>query len=182
MRKHTAFALLPLCALAAVPTAYAAPADRPADSARPTAPAVAIVPPPCAESDLTVQAAQVPPVAAAVVLVRVTSTAGAVCAIDRFPTVTFEGLDGAARPEPPASSAPYAIFPNDEVFAAVRTDDRSGNARYVPSLTVAPDPAHTGTTFTAEDLGAPVTGIPVYDPITTWWHDTPDAALAALPG
>lgn len=177
MRKHTALALLPLLALAAVPTAHAA-ASGPAEPGRVAAD---IVPPPCAESDLTVEAAQVPPVASAVVLIRVTSTAGDVCTVDRFPTVTFEGLDGAALPEPPGSSGPYVIAPDTEVFAALSTEDRSGNARYVPALTVAPDPAHTGTTFTAEDLGAPVTGIPVYDPIVTWWHGTPDEALAALP-
>ncbi|UGQ12853.1 DUF4232 domain-containing protein [Yinghuangia sp. ASG 101] len=175
MRKHSALALLPLLALAAVPAAHAAPGGHPAG------PAAAVVPPPCAESDLTVEAAQVPPIAAAVVLVHVTSTAAGVCVVDRFPTVTFADLDGSARPEPPASSAPYAIAPGGEVFAAVRTEDGSGNARYVPSLTVAPDPSHTGTTFTAGEIGAPVPGIPVYDPVTTWWHATPDDALAALP-
>ncbi|HSA51810.1 MAG TPA: DUF4232 domain-containing protein [Yinghuangia sp.] len=173
MRKTTALALLPLLALAALPTAHAASGS--------AAQAADVLLPSCAEEDVVVEARQLPPVAAAVILVRVTSDAEESCTIDRFPTVTFFGLDGSAMPEPPASSAPYVLVPDGEAFAAVSTDDRSGNARYVPALNVAADPAHLGTVFTADEIEAPETGIAVYDPITTWWHATPDDAVAALP-
>lgn len=167
-----ALALVPLAGLAAAPAVGAA---TPSVSA-----IAAALPPPCVQENLSVEAHQIPPIARGVVLVRVVND-GAACTVDRFPTVTFAGLDGSARPEPPASSARHALDPGEVVFAAVSTDDRSGNARYVPTLTVAADPAHTGTTFSAGEIGGSVRGIAVYDPITTWWHPTPDAAIAALP-
>ncbi|WP_436774877.1 DUF4232 domain-containing protein [Yinghuangia sp. YIM S09857] len=167
-----AAAFLPLAGLAAAPAVGAA-ASTPATAA-------AALPPPCVQDDLSVEARQIPPIARAVVLVRVVNQ-GPACTVDRFPTVTFGGLDGSARPEPPASSARHALDPGEEVYAAIGTDDRSGNTRYAPTLTVAADPAHIGTTFSAREIGASPRGIAVYDPITTWWHGSPDAALAALP-
>ncbi|MEU8132670.1 DUF4232 domain-containing protein [Streptodolium elevatio] len=166
-----ALAFVPLVGLAAAPTVGAASA---------TSSSAAALPPPCVPDNLSVEAHQIPPVARGVVLVRVVNE-GAACTVDRFPTVTFAGLDGSARPEPPAAGARHALDPGEGVYAAVSTDDRSGNARYVRALTVAADPAHAGTTFSARELGASPRGIAVYDPITTWWHGTPDEAIAALP-
>ncbi|GAA4967558.1 hypothetical protein GCM10023205_35630 [Yinghuangia aomiensis] len=169
MRTATALPLIPLLLLAAAPATAATAAPGHAGA------------PPCAPEDLVVEAHELPPIAQAVVLVHVTNTSDAACTVDRFPTVTFGDLDGSARPEPPASSVPYAINAHGDIYAAVRTDDGSGNTRYVPTLTVSADPAHPGTTFTAAEIGAPTPGIPVYDPITTWWFGTPDDAIAALP-
>jgi hypothetical protein len=95
--------------------------------------------------------------------------------------VTFGDLDGSARPEPPASSAPHVLGPNTEAFAAVRTEQLGGDTKYVPDMTVAPDPGQPGFTFTAAEIGASPAGIPVWDPVTTWWQPTPDDAVAALP-
>lgn len=172
--SHTAFAVLalvPLLGLAAAPAVGAAGTGEKVAAA---------IPPPCVQENLSVDAAQVPPIARGAVLVQVVNE-GDACTVDRFPSVTFGGLDGSARPEPPASSARHALMSGEVVYAAVGTDDRGGAARYAPTLTVAADPAHTGTTFTAREIGGSWRGIPVSDPVTTWWHKTPDAALAALP-
>ncbi|MFI1382847.1 DUF4232 domain-containing protein [Embleya sp. NPDC020886] len=136
----------------------------------------------CAEGSLGYDAHALPPIASSVVLVTVTNLAGSACTIDRFPTVTFAGLDGTARPVPPVSSGARRIDAAGKLYAALRTDDRSGAARYVPSLTVAAHPAHTGKTFTAAGIGAPTPGIAVSDPITTLWRNSVDEAVDALPG
>ncbi|MET7297428.1 DUF4232 domain-containing protein [Embleya sp. NPDC005575] len=136
----------------------------------------------CAEGSLGYDAHALPPIASSVVLVTVTNLAGSACTIDRFPTVTFAGLDGAAQPVPPVPSGVRRIEAAGKLYAALRTDDRGGAARYVPSLTVAAHPAHVGSTFTASGIGAPTPGIAVSDPITTQWQNGVDEAVGALPG
>ncbi|MET9605217.1 DUF4232 domain-containing protein [Streptomyces sp. NPDC006512] len=135
----------------------------------------------CAKAALGYEAHALPPIASGVVLVTVTNKGNTSCTIDRFPTVTFAGLDGSARPVPPVQSGPHRLGAKGRLYAALRTDDRSGAARYVPSLTVTANPGHPGGRFTAAEIGAPVTGIAVYDPITTLWKGTVDEAVAALP-
>ncbi|MFI6980473.1 DUF4232 domain-containing protein [Embleya sp. NPDC050154] len=135
----------------------------------------------CAEDSLVYDARALPPIASSVVLVTVTNVGGSACTIDRFPTVTFAGLDGSARPVPPVSSGERRLDADGRLYAALRTDDRGGSARYVPSLTVSADPAYVGSTFTASEIGAPAPGIAVSDPITTLWQDSADEAVNALP-
>ncbi|MER5809550.1 DUF4232 domain-containing protein [Streptomyces sp. NPDC002033] len=137
--------------------------------------------PACARATLGYDAHALPPIASSVVLVTVTNKSGAACTVDRFPTVTFAGLDGAARPVPPTQSGPHLLPAKGRLYAALRTDDRGGSARYVPSLAVAANPAHPGTRFTAAAIGAPAPGIAVSDPVTTLWKKTVDEAVAALP-
>ncbi|WP_406288978.1 DUF4232 domain-containing protein [Embleya sp. NBC_00896] len=138
------------------------------------------LPPPCAAQSLGYDAVALPPIASSVVLVTVTNGA-ATCTVDRFPTVTFGDLDGTARPVPEVGSGARVIGAGKRLYAALRTDDRSGLARYVPTLTVAANPAHSGAVFTASEIGAPTPGIAVDDPITTLWQKSVDDAVAALP-
>lgn len=167
-----AIAAFPLLAVTAAPaavgtTAAAAGTDR-------------AIPPPCLQRNLATEAQQLAPVAAAVILIRVDNI-GDACTVDRFPSITFGDLDGSARPVPPADSARHKLDKGATVYAALRTEDRTQPPKYVPTVTVAADPALTGTTFTAEELGAPSVGVAVYDPVTTWWHPTVLGALLALP-
>lgn len=170
-------ALMRAATLALAPSllvaATAATAHAEAGTAAPTAA--------CAKAALGYDVRALPPIASSVVLVTVTNKTGAACTIDRFPTVTFAGLDGSARPVPPVESGPHRLGPKGRLYAALRTDDRSGSARYVPSLAVSANPAYLGTRFTAARIGAPAPGIAVSDPITTLWQKTVDEAVAALP-
>ncbi|MER5730632.1 DUF4232 domain-containing protein [Streptomyces sp. NPDC002138] len=171
----TTLALLPsLLVTATAATTHAATAD--AGGASSTAATAA-----CARSALGYEAHALPPIASSVVLVTVINKTSAACTIDRIPTVTFAGLDGSARPVPPTQSGPQPLAAKGKLYAALRTDDRSGSARYVPSLAVSANPGHPGTTFTARQLGAPAPGIAVNDPITTLWKKTVDEAVGALP-
>ncbi|MFJ9406670.1 DUF4232 domain-containing protein [Streptomyces sp. NPDC101393] len=135
----------------------------------------------CAKAALGYEAHALPPIASGVVLITVTNKSHTACTIDRFPTVTFAGLDGSAQPVPPTQSGPRRLGADGHLYAALRTDDRSGSARYVPSLTVSANPGYPGSRFTAAQIGAPAPGIAVYDPITTWWKKTVDEAVGALP-
>lgn len=137
--------------------------------------------PGCAPVDLGYTARALPPIASSIVLITVTNNSGRDCTIDRFPTVTFAGLDGSANPAPPMESGSHVIATGARQYAALRTDDTSEAARYVPSLTVAANPAHDGAVFTASEIGAPAPGIAVYDPLTTLWQKSVDDAVAALP-
>ncbi|MFF3615418.1 DUF4232 domain-containing protein [Streptomyces sp. NPDC002580] len=108
---------------------------------------------------------------------RLTNRSNHACTVDRFPTVTFGDLDGAALPKPAGQSAPYRITAGRTVYASVRTiADRSDpDARRVRSITVSADPARFGRPFTARELGAG-TAVLVWEPVTTWWK--PSAAAA----
>ena len=141
----------------------------------------------CAAADLSYEAGSAQPVQAgaldehSIFWVGVTNGGSRSCTIDRFPTVTFAGLDGAARPVPETQSGPHWIKAGQTRFAALDTYDTAGEPRYVDALTVAADPGHVGVTFVADELDAPPPGIAVYDPCTTLWHDTIEQALDALP-
>jgi hypothetical protein len=108
---------------------------------------------------------------------RLTNRSDHACTVDRFPTVTFGDLDGAALPKPAGQSAPYRIAAGRTVYASVRTvaDRTDPDARRVRSITVSADPARFGRSFTARELGAGAT-VPVWEPVTTWWK--PSAAAA----
>ncbi|WP_328535755.1 DUF4232 domain-containing protein [Streptomyces sp. NBC_00344] len=150
----------------------------------PVPPAVAASPhalPECAADSLGYRAHTLPPIARSVVLLTVTNRGKQNCTIDRFPTVTFAGLDGSANPAPPVESGPHVINAGRTLYAALRTDDTTAPAHYVPSLAVAASPAHAGRVFTASGIGAPAPGIAVYDPVTTLWRTSADDAVAALP-
>lgn len=176
MRTLTTLALTSALVLTAAPAALAGSAT-PASPAGPAAPEKVRA---CAPGDLSFTVHMLPPIASAVALVSVQNRSASRCTVNRFPTVTFGGLDGEARTVPDSADGPRAIAARQSQFAALRTDDRSAPARYAPTLTVAADPAHSGLTFTAAGIGAPTPGIAVYDPVTTLWHNTQDEALAAL--
>jgi hypothetical protein len=167
MRTYLTLALASVLGLAVVPVAVAH-----------TTPAKAPV---CVDDNLDYAVRTLTPVPDSIVYVKVSNDGDATCTIDHFPSVTFAGLDGSARPVPATESGARSIAADGWLFAALRTDDRSGAARNVRSVTVAANPAHSGRTFSAGDIGAPVTGIAVSDPITTLWFGTLDEALAALP-
>jgi hypothetical protein len=141
-----------------------------------TATAAACVLPPgggplprCAERNLTVGAAAAP--TPDVLTVRFTNTGKHACTVDRIPTVTFGNLDGAARPNPPADSAPYRVAAGASAYASVRTvlaPPTPGDVRLVRDIGVAADPAHHGVRITAASLGLPK-GVRVYDPVTSLW-------------
>ncbi|MCM2430441.1 DUF4232 domain-containing protein [Streptomyces sp. RKAG337] len=173
MRTLTTLALTSALALTAAPGALAG-------SAAPGAPAASAKVRACSPGDLSFTVRMLPPIASAVALVSVKNQSASRCTVNRFPTVTFGGLDGEARTVPDSADGPRVVQARQRQFAALRTDDRSAPARYAPTLTVAADPAHSGLTFTAAGIGAPTPGIAVYDPVTTLWHDTQDEALAAL--
>ncbi|MFE4858431.1 DUF4232 domain-containing protein [Streptomyces sp. NPDC056670] len=135
----------------------------------------------CAPAALGYEARARAPIASSVVLITITNKSGAACTIDRFPSVTFGDLDGSARPVPATQSGPRQLAAKGKLYAALRTDDRSSPARYVRSLAVSAEPAAEGTRFTARQIGAPATGIAVYDPITTLWKQSVDEAVASLP-
>ncbi|MET9148563.1 DUF4232 domain-containing protein [Streptomyces sp. NPDC004042] len=133
----------------------------------------------CAASQLTVRARAVP-AEPSVVRLQVTNR-GPVCAVDRIPTVTFGDLDGAATPVPPGESGPFRMAAGGTAYAAVRTvaDPADPEARRVPALTVAADPALPGRTFTASELGAG-DSVRVWEPVTTWWQASAAAADRAI--
>ncbi|MCM2417333.1 DUF4232 domain-containing protein [Streptomyces sp. RKAG293] len=176
MRTLTTLALTSALALTAAPAALAESAAPGA----PAAPAASAKVRACSPGDLSFTVRMLPPIASAVALVSVKNQSASRCTVNRFPTVTFGGLDGEARTVPDSADGPRVVQARQHQFAALRTDDRSAPARYAPTLTVAADPAHSGLTFTAAGIGAPTPGITVYDPVTTLWHDTQDEALAAL--
>lgn len=103
------------------------------------------------------------------------------CLVDQLPTVTFGDLDGAAVAVPAGESGPYVVAATRSAYAAVRTvtDADLGEARSVDHVTVFGDPSHQGTVFTAAALGASG-GVPVWEPVTTWWHPAWDEAEQAL--
>ncbi|MFD7816701.1 DUF4232 domain-containing protein [Streptomyces sp. NPDC059785] len=113
--------------------------------------------------------------------VAVTNRLPVACALDRFPTVTFGDLDGAALPVPDGESAPYRIGAGATVHAAVRTvaDPADPEARRVGSVGVAVAPSHHGRSFTARELGAG-DAVLVWEPVTTWWQPSEAAADRTL--
>ncbi|MGX2998537.1 DUF4232 domain-containing protein [Streptomyces sp. JNUCC 64] len=113
--------------------------------------------------------------------VTVQNTGSRTCAVDRFATVTFGALDGAAEPVPSAGSGSYKLAAGAKAHAKVRTVKRLSNpdARTVNSVRVAADAGHRGTAFSAAAVGAPG-GVKVYEPVTTWWHKTQAQADRAL--
>ncbi|MFJ2742339.1 DUF4232 domain-containing protein [Streptomyces sp. NPDC087440] len=126
--------------------------------------------PRCAERNLTlkVMAAPTPDV----LTLRFTNNGRTACTVDRIPTVTFGNLDGAARPNPPADSAPYRVAAGASAYATVRTvlaPPTPADVRVVRDIGVAADPAHHGMRITAASLGLPK-GVRVYDPVTTLWQ------------
>ncbi|MEU4038034.1 DUF4232 domain-containing protein [Streptomyces collinus] len=146
------------------------------------APAARAAPPRCAEKALTIRAKAVP-ADPRVVRVGVTNRGARACVVDRVPTVTFGGLDGAALPVPlPRSGGgTYLLRPGVTAHAAVRTigDPADPEARRADSVTVAASSSQWGATFTAARLG---TGsrVRVWEPVTTWWQPTAAAADRAL--
>ncbi|GGW41259.1 hypothetical protein GCM10010503_16790 [Streptomyces lucensis JCM 4490] len=134
----------------------------------------------CAEQALTVRAKA----AAAdrtVVRVSVTNRGARACVVDRVPTVTFGDLDGAALPVPRGGTGTYRLAAGGTAHADVRTigDPADPEARRVDALTVAASAAHWGRSFTAARLGAGG-HVPVWEPVTTWWHRTAAAADRAI--
>ncbi|MEU1487761.1 DUF4232 domain-containing protein [Streptomyces sp. NPDC005752] len=143
-----------------------------------TAASPAPVLPTCRESSLKVAAAVSG--TPETVRISVTNDGRQTCAVDRIPTVVFGDLDGPALPVPEGESGPYPVPAGRTVHAAVRTlDPAATELRVVDRLTVAGDPGHRGRTFDAASLGAP-DGIRVWEPVTTWWHRSSEAADAAL--
>lgn len=125
--------------------------------------------PRCAERNLTVGATAAP--TPDVLALRFTNHGPHACTVDRIPTVTFGDLDGAARPEPPADSAPYTVRAGASAYATVRTvlaPPTPADVRIVRDIGVAADPAHHGKRITAASLGLP-RGVRVYDPVTSLW-------------
>lgn len=112
--------------------------------------------------------------------IAVTNRGGRSCVVDRFPTITFRGLDGSAQPVPPAASGSYVLSPGERGYAAVRTAERgTRQGHVVRSLSVAADPAHYGVAFGAATVGMD-RGIRVWEPVTTLWHASRGAADRAL--
>ncbi|MFF4839733.1 DUF4232 domain-containing protein [Streptomyces collinus] len=166
-----AIAVPAVCAAAlllAAPQALAAPARA--------------TPPRCPEKALTIRAKAVPG-DPSVVRVGVTNRGSRACVVDRVPTVTFGGLDGAALPVPlpRGGGGTYLLRPGATAHAAVRTiaDPADPEARRADSVTVAASSSQWGATFTAARLG---TGsrVRVWEPVTTWWQPTAAAADRAL--
>ncbi|MFJ6699040.1 DUF4232 domain-containing protein [Streptomyces sp. NPDC091272] len=124
----------------------------------------------CAERNLSVEVTAAP--TPDVLSLRFTNHGPRACTVDRIPTVTFGDLDGAARPEPPADSAPYRVAAGASAYATVRTvllPPTPGDVRTVPEIVVAADPAHHGKRIRATELGLPE-GVRVYDPVTSLWQ------------
>lgn len=116
-----------------------------------------------------------------VVHISVTNKGARACTVDRIPTVTFGDLDGAALPVPAGESGPYRVGAGKTVYAAVRTiaDPADPEARSVDTITVSANPAYSGRTFTAKQLGAG-DAVLVWEPVTTWWKPSVAAADKAL--
>ncbi|MFB7914361.1 DUF4232 domain-containing protein [Streptomyces sp. NPDC056061] len=168
-------ALVPALALG---TALASAATT-ASATAGTAPAPAVgAPGICAEKDLDLRAA--PGGQQNVVRLDVTNHGPRACVVDRLPTITFRGLDGSAQPSPPAESAPYTLARGARAYAAARTAvPGTTEGHVVAGLSVAADPSHVGVTFPARAVGMPG-GVHVWEPVTTWWHDSRAAADRAL--
>ncbi|WP_333772172.1 DUF4232 domain-containing protein [Streptomyces sp. IBSBF 3136] len=170
MRIRSTIAVLAVCAATALlltaPQSQAAPARA--------------TPPRCAEKALTIRAKAVP-ADPRVVRVGVTNRGARACVVDRVPTVTFGGLDGAALPVPRGGGGTYLLRPGVTAHAAVRTigDPADPQVRRADSVTVAASSSQWGATFTAARLG---TGsrVRVWEPVTTWWQATAAAADRAL--
>lgn len=134
----------------------------------------------CAEKDLTLRAkaASDDP---SLVRVSLTNRGDRACAVDRVPTVTFGGLDGAAIPVPQAGKGTYLLGAGRTVHADVRTiaDPADPEARRADAFTVAASTSQWGRTFTPGQLG---TGqnVQVWEPVTTSWQPTAAAADRAL--
>ncbi|MFC9926389.1 DUF4232 domain-containing protein [Streptomyces sp. NPDC127190] len=134
----------------------------------------------CAEQVLAVRAraALADPT---VVRLRVTNRGVRACAVDRAPTVTFKGLDGAALPVPTGGSGGYRLAAGGTAYADIRTvgDPADPEVRRVDALGVAASAAQSGRSFTAARLG---TGrrILVWEPVTTWWQPSAAAADRAI--
>ncbi|MFF9584603.1 DUF4232 domain-containing protein [Streptomyces achromogenes] len=130
----------------------------------------------CAERALTVRA-KAATGHPTVLRVSVTNRTARACVVDRVPTVTFGGLDGAALPVPEGGTGSYRLAAGGTAYAAVRTigDPRDPEARRADSVTVAASAAHWGRSFGAGRLG---TGrqVLVWEPVTTWWQPTARAA------
>ncbi|MFG2886281.1 DUF4232 domain-containing protein [Streptomyces sp. NPDC048297] len=134
----------------------------------------------CAEKVLAVDARAVP-ADPSVIRFGVTNQGTRACVVDRVPTITFGGLDGAALPVPDAGSGTYRLGAGVTAYAAVRTivDPADPETRRTGTLTVAASASHWGRTFTAARLG---TGrdIRVWEPVTTWWQPTAARADRAI--
>jgi hypothetical protein len=111
----------------------------------------------------------------------VTNHSARACTVDRFPTVVFGDLDGAALPVPAGQSGPYRIEAGRTAYAALRTiaDPADPEARRVDSIGVSPDPSRFGRTFTARELGVGRVVL-VWEPVTSWWKSSQAAADRAL--
>lgn len=116
-----------------------------------------------------------------VVHISVTNKSARACTVDRIPVVTFGDLDGAALPVPVGESGPYRVAAGKTVYAAVRTiaNPSDPEARSVDTITVSANPAYSGRTFTAKQLGAG-DEVLVWEPVTTWWKPSVAAADKAL--
>ncbi|MET7288936.1 DUF4232 domain-containing protein [Streptomyces sp. NPDC005573] len=181
MRLRAAHAVPAVLSAAAVllltaPEGRAAPSHLPRPAAAEHLPRVAR----CAEGALTLRAKAVPG-APSVIRVSVTNR-GAACAVDRFPTVTFGDLDGAALPVPETRGGTYRLASGATAHADVRTiaDPADPEARRVDAVTVAASASQWGRTFTAARLGTGA-DVRVWEPVTTWWQPTA-AAADRVPG
>ncbi|MFI1760555.1 DUF4232 domain-containing protein [Streptomyces sp. NPDC020800] len=134
----------------------------------------------CAEKSLTLRA-KADSHDPTLVRVGVTNRSTHACVVDRVPTVTFGGLDGAALPVPQGGTGTYRLGAGKTGHAALRTivDPADPEVRRADSVTVAASASQWGRTFTAVQLG---TGrdVRVWEPVTTWWQPTAAAADRAL--
>ena len=163
-----------------VPAVFAAAAALLLTAPQSRATAAPAKPARCAEKALTLRAK-----AAAgdpsLVRVSVTNRSARACVVDRVPTVTFGGLDGAALPVPQGGRSTYTLEAGRTVYAAVRTiaDPADPEARRADAITVAASTSQWGRAFTAARLGAG-NEVRVWEPVTTWWQPTAAAADRAL--
>ncbi|MFI1363716.1 DUF4232 domain-containing protein [Streptomyces griseochromogenes] len=133
----------------------------------------------CAEKALVLRAkATADP---SVVRLGVTNRSSHACVVDRVPTVTFAGLDGAALPVPRADRGTYALGAGRTGYATLRTiaDPADPEARRADAITLAASASQWGRAFSAAQLGTG-TEVRVWEPVTTWWQPTAAAADRAL--
>ncbi|WP_404817022.1 DUF4232 domain-containing protein [Streptomyces thermolineatus] len=154
--------------LGAAPAAAAQDTGQRASAVRPAERAVR----PCTEREVRVQASPSDE-HANVIEMSVTNTARKACTVTG-PSITFEGLDGAAMHVPEGQETTHTLHPQDTAYAAMQTiaERDMDQARVVGAISVATSPAYYGTRFEGTVL--------VYDPLTTRWLSSPAEAESTL--